>query len=167
MALSTFSGPVASQNGFVAPTFTSTTLPYFVQGNIVYVSDLNTLAFGGADQWYRQDTGAGLGTGGNVTPPGPVATTYTSGVNYGSASFGGMGTSGYLGTSTMDSAMTAAFAALPVGGTIVATFGTPTSTANLTVTATPTNTGPGAGDWSVAVTSNVSLMGTVFDTLTF
>jgi hypothetical protein len=86
MSKTTFSGPVASQNGFIAPTFTSTTLPYFEIGNIVYVENLNTLAYGGVDQWYRQDTGAGLGTGGNVTPPGPVSTTYTEGVNYSSNS---------------------------------------------------------------------------------
>jgi hypothetical protein len=65
MSTTTFSGPVASQNGFVAPTFTSSSLPYYTTGNIVYVADLNTLAFGGEDQWYRQDTGAGLGTGGS------------------------------------------------------------------------------------------------------
>lgn len=79
MSRTTFSGPVASQNGFEAPTFTSTTLPYYTTGNIVYVSDLNTLAFGGVDQWYRQDTKAGLGTGGNVTP---TTTTYTVGTDY-------------------------------------------------------------------------------------
>jgi hypothetical protein len=84
MSKTTFSGPVASQNGFVAPTFTSTTLPYFEIGNIVYVENLNTLAFGGVDQWYRQDTGAGLGTGGNVGP-GPVGTTYTQGIDYSSS----------------------------------------------------------------------------------
>jgi hypothetical protein len=68
MSQTTFSGPVASQNGFVTPTYTQSTLPYFIQGNIVYVSDLNTLAFGGVDQWYRQDTGVGIGTGGGNAP---------------------------------------------------------------------------------------------------
>ena len=76
MARTTFSGPVASQNGFVTSTYTSTTLPVFIQGNIVYVSDLNTLAYGGTDQWYRQDTGAGLG------PGGPVQTVFLAVIDF-------------------------------------------------------------------------------------
>lgn len=90
MSKTTFSGPVVSQSGFVTPTFTSTTLPYFVTGNVVFVSDLNTLAYGGADQWYSQASGAGLGTGGNVGPaPGP--TTYTTPADYNQAYVNTMG----------------------------------------------------------------------------
>lgn len=86
MAKTTLSGPVASQNGFVTPTYTSATLPYFELGNMVVVSDLNTIAFGGVDQWYDQRTGLGLGTGGNVgpgpTPPTPVIPKYPVTLGY-------------------------------------------------------------------------------------
>jgi hypothetical protein len=155
----TFSGPVASQNGFVTPTYTQSTLPYFIQGNIVYVENLNTLAFGGVDQWYRQDTGVGLGTGGNA---GPVGTTYTSGPDYDYAGFNGMGTSGLVIVSFPSAPMTSALTGLTVGQTIVAagSFGTTT----LTVTTPFSFDG---ANYTGQVTSTVSLVGNAFDTLTF
>jgi hypothetical protein len=157
MSKTTFSGPVASQNGFIAPTFTSTTLPYFEIGNIVYVSDLNTLAFGGVDQWYRQDTGVGLGTGGNA---GPVATTYSKGPDYANAYFNSMGTAGPMAVVGPSVPMESALTALSMGATILANSGTIT----LTVTTPFTYDGM---NYNGSVTSNVSLMGTTFDTLTF
>lgn len=51
--------------GFIGPTFTSTTLPRFTFCKSVYVSDLDTIAFGGEDQWYDMLTGKPLGSGGN------------------------------------------------------------------------------------------------------
>jgi hypothetical protein len=160
MSQTTFSGPVASQNGFVTPTYTSTTLPYFIQGNIVYVENLNTLAFGGVDQWYRQDTGVGLGTGGNV---GPVTTTYVIGTDYTASSFNSMGTSGSMSvTSPSFKSMLPALTGLTVGQTMVGTggFGTTTLTINTPFTFDGTN-------YNGGVTSTVSLAGNTFDTLTF
>jgi hypothetical protein len=53
-------------DGFVGPTFTSTTLPLATTpGKHVYVSDLETLAVCYENQWYDMLTGKPLGSGGN------------------------------------------------------------------------------------------------------
>ena len=153
MGRTTFSGPVASQGGFVTPTYTSTTLPYFIPGNIVYVSDLNTLAFGGADQWYRQDSGAGLGTGGNVGPgPGPTPgpTVYTAPADFGMAFVNGMGGTSdpFVISSPTNSALIAKITSLQAGDSFTATELT-TPPFSITVTVTGPMTDLGGGQYGV------------------
>lgn len=166
MSTTTFSGPVASQNGFVAPTFVSTALPYYTTGNIIYVVDLNTLAFGGEDQWYRQDTGAGLGTGGQGGGSTTVKTFkyYMSGSTadflfyLGSAN----GTTGpgassiTFGNLDMYPDTAAALEALPVGTVLTVSEGSSMSLpATFTLTSQFVN---GAGSWTANTTTSASFM---------
>jgi hypothetical protein len=76
MARTTFSGPVASDNGFIGdlagtttgmavlPAYTTTTLPTVVVGGLIYVSDANTNAgtvcFGKGSSWIDIKTGAAV-----------------------------------------------------------------------------------------------------------
>jgi hypothetical protein len=164
MSKTTFSGPVASQNGFVAPTFTSTTLPYFEIGNIVYVSDLNTLAFGGVDQWYDQSTGTGLGTGGQGG--GGSGTTYTVGVDYTNSpapgvaanTMGGMGAINIETGAWTNMTGVAEVLALPIGTVITLTG--PNTTGTITTTSTFTNFGP--GQYFVQGTPSFDTMGMTY-----
>lgn len=77
MARTTFSGPVASDNGFIGnvtgnvtgtstgmavlPAYTTTTLPTVVVGGLIYVSNANTNAgtvcFGKGSSWIDIKTG--------------------------------------------------------------------------------------------------------------
>lgn len=77
MARTTFSGPVASDNGFIGnvtgnvtgtstgmavlPAYTTTALPTVVVGGLIYVSDANTNAgtvcFGKGSSWIDIKTG--------------------------------------------------------------------------------------------------------------
>ena len=77
MARTTFSGPVASDNGFIGdvtgnvtgsvtgmavlPAYTTTTLPTVVVGGLIYVSNANTnagtICFGKGSSWIDIKTG--------------------------------------------------------------------------------------------------------------
>ena len=61
MAQTTFSGPVKSDNGFIAPTYTLATLPTATAGLVIYVSDANssvgTIAFGNGTNFIDIKTG--------------------------------------------------------------------------------------------------------------
>ena len=167
MSTTTFSGPVASQNGFVAPTFTSSTLPYYTTGNIVYLADLNTLAFGGEDQWYRQDTGAGLGTGGSGGEGGGTVVTFkyymnmssTADYNFTNAGFNGgvgPGMSNMSVNLSVSPETESALLALPVGTVITVNEGTGITTGS-TFTLVTQFTG-GAGVVSATTTTSASFM---------
>lgn len=163
----TFSGPVASQNGFVAPTFVSTALPYYTTGNIIYVVDLNTLAFGGEDQWYRQDTGAGLGTGGQGGGGGETTVQtfkwYMSGstadFTFMTASVNGSSGPGASSITFNNLDMyqdtIAALEALPVGTVLTVSEGDLSLPATFTLTSQFTG---GAGSWSATTTTSSSFM---------
>ena len=66
MASTTFSGPVSSDNGFVAPTFTLATLPTATAGLLIYVSDATgasltgSLCFGNGTNFVDVTTGAAV-----------------------------------------------------------------------------------------------------------
>jgi hypothetical protein len=66
MANTTFSGPVSSDNGFVAPTFTLATLPTATAGLLIYVSDATgasltgSLCFGNGTNFVDVTTGAAV-----------------------------------------------------------------------------------------------------------
>ena len=66
MASTTFSGPVSSDNGFVAPTFTLATLPTATAGLLIYVSDATgasltgSLCFGNGTDFVDVTTGAAV-----------------------------------------------------------------------------------------------------------
>ena len=66
MANTTFSGPVISNNGFVAPTFTLATLPTATAGLLIYVSDATgasltgSLCFGNGTNFVDVTTGAAV-----------------------------------------------------------------------------------------------------------
>ena len=80
MARTTFSGPVASDNGFIGdvtgnvagtvtgmavlPAYTTTTLPTVVVGGLIYVSNANTNAgtvcFGKGSSWIDIKTGVAV-----------------------------------------------------------------------------------------------------------
>jgi hypothetical protein len=66
MANTTFSGPVLSNNGFVAPTFTLATLPTATAGLLIYVSDATgasltgSLCFGNGTNFVDVTTGAAV-----------------------------------------------------------------------------------------------------------
>jgi len=61
MAQTTFSGPVKSDNGFLAPAYTLTTLPTASAGLVIYVSNANsgvgTIAFGNGSVFIDIKTG--------------------------------------------------------------------------------------------------------------
>mgnify|MGYP001035301784 FL=1 len=66
MANTTFSGPVLSDNGFIAPTFTLATLPTATAGKLIYVSDATgasltgSLCFGNGTNFVDVTTGAAV-----------------------------------------------------------------------------------------------------------
>jgi hypothetical protein len=76
MARTTFSGPVASDNGFIGnitgnlsgipilPAYTTTTLPTVIVGGLIYVSNANTNAgtvcFGKGTSWIDISTGVAV-----------------------------------------------------------------------------------------------------------
>ena len=66
MAQTTFSGPVKSDNGFIAPTYTLATLPTATAGLVIYVSDATgasltvTLCFGNGSNFVDVTTGAAV-----------------------------------------------------------------------------------------------------------
>jgi hypothetical protein len=66
MAQTTFSGPVKSDNGFIAPTYTLATLPTATAGLVIYVSDATgasltgSLCFGNGSNFVDVTTGAAV-----------------------------------------------------------------------------------------------------------
>jgi hypothetical protein len=66
MANTTFSGPVLSDNGFIAPTYTLATLPTATAGLLIYVSDATgdsltgSLCFGNGTNFVDVTTGAAV-----------------------------------------------------------------------------------------------------------
>ena len=66
MAQTTFSGPVKSDNGFIAPSYTLATLPTATAGLVIYVSDATgasltgSLCFGNGTNFVDVTTGAAV-----------------------------------------------------------------------------------------------------------
>lgn len=49
-----------AQSAFQAPSHTSSSLPTASQAGIIYLSDINMIAFSNGANWYRADTGVQL-----------------------------------------------------------------------------------------------------------
>lgn len=159
MGQTTFSGPVKSDNGFIENSFTTAERDAIADpavGLMIYNTTTNTYQVYGNSGWQEA-----------FAPPAPSSVTYVSGVDFTSAYFGGMGTTGTVVVTAADTEMATAIQALNVGSTIVQVSSEgPQLTANGTVTSAPTYNAR-FNQWNIQVENDVSFVGDQFATLTF